>query len=151
MSEFISNHTETFKEILPHQTPSVKVHIKQYWHFRRATTKQYYIYFSELKSHNTFSGSLYKMRFSQSSHQTILTPPEVLPNNAVKWYLSMSFYLTRLKFAVSYYQIPDFFHKRCIRQCFFLSKMWTYSKSFLTVISAKVLSEKFIFKNLTII
>ena len=61
LSEFISNNTETFREILPHKAPFVRVHIKQYWHFRRAATKQYFTNFSEFIWHNTISGSYYKM------------------------------------------------------------------------------------------
>ena len=45
LSEFISNSTEIFKEILPHKAFSVRVHIKQFWHFQRVNTIQYYTSF----------------------------------------------------------------------------------------------------------
>ena len=51
-------------EILPHKTPFVRVHIKHYRHFRRATNKQYHTHFFEFISHNTFSGSYYKIRLN---------------------------------------------------------------------------------------
>ena len=43
----------------------------------------------------------------------------------------------RRRFSESYYQILDFFYRRCIWQYFFLSQMSSYSKSLLTVLSAK--------------
>ena len=58
LSEFISNNTETFREILTRKT---LFHMKQCWHFQRATTKQYYTRFSVFISDNTFSGSYYKI------------------------------------------------------------------------------------------
>ena len=61
LSEFISNNTESFREILPHKALFGRVHIKQYWHVRRVTTKQYHTYFSEFISHKTFSGSYYEI------------------------------------------------------------------------------------------
>ena len=59
LSEFISNNTETFREILLHKSLSVRVHIKQYWHFWRVSTKQCYTNLSEFISPNTFSESCY--------------------------------------------------------------------------------------------
>ena len=60
LSEFISNNTETFRDILLHKTLFVRHHIKHYWYFRGDTTKQYYSHLSEFTSHITFSGSYYK-------------------------------------------------------------------------------------------
>ena len=59
LPESISNNTETFTQILPHNILFVRVHITQYWHFWRVTTKYYYTHFSNFFSHNTFSGSFF--------------------------------------------------------------------------------------------
>ena len=96
-SEFISNNTHTFSELLPNKSKHIfRVHIKHYWHFEGVTRKQYYTLFQtssntdifrELLSNNTthFSrayikhndifrviGKQYYTLF-QSLHQTILT------------------------------------------------------------------------------
>ena len=96
-SEFISNNTHTFSELLPNKSKHIfRVHIKHYWHFEGVTPKQYYPLFQtssntdifrELLSNNTthFSrayikhndifrviGKQYYTLF-QSLHQTILT------------------------------------------------------------------------------
>ena len=41
LSEFISNNTDTFREILSHKTLFVRVRTKQYRHFQRVTNKQF--------------------------------------------------------------------------------------------------------------
>ena len=58
LPEFISNNTETFREILPQRILFVRVHIKQS-HYQSVTTKQYYIHFPVIISNNTFSPSYY--------------------------------------------------------------------------------------------
>ena len=83
VSEFISNNTETFREIPPHKTLFVRVHIKQYWHFRRVTTKQYYLHSPEFISHNTLSGSNYEIIlhiFSEFMSNNTETFREILPH-----------------------------------------------------------------------
>ena len=62
-SEFISNNTHTFSELLPNKSKHIfRVHIKHYWHFEGVTRKQYYTLFQtssntdifrELLSNNT--------------------------------------------------------------------------------------------------
>ena len=76
-SEFISNSYQTilhtfsrvhikqfwhFQRVTTKQdTFFVRVHTKSYWDFRRVTTKQYYTHFSKFISHNAFSGSYYQI------------------------------------------------------------------------------------------
>ena len=61
LSEFISHNTETFRVIPPHKTLFLRAHIKPYWHFPIVNSKQYYAHFSGFISHDTFSGSYYKI------------------------------------------------------------------------------------------
>ena len=45
-SEFISNSTDTFRELLPNRSKHIfRVHIKHYWHFQGVTLKYYYMLF----------------------------------------------------------------------------------------------------------
>ena len=45
-SEFTSNNTHTFRELLPNKSKHIfRVHIKHYWHFEKVTPKQYYTLF----------------------------------------------------------------------------------------------------------
>ena len=155
LSEFISNNTETFREILPHKAPFVRVHIKQYWHFRRAATKQYFTNFSEFIWHNTISGSYYKMIlhiFSEFISNNIDTSI-VTTKHYSKIILFCKFYQTKMRFSESCGQMLQiFFHRGCTRQYFFLSQMWTNSKSLLIWINEKSTFRKlFDFKKLKIV
>ena len=71
-SEFISNNTHTFRELLPNRSKHIfRVHIKQYWHFQGVTPKQYYTLFQTSKSTD----------LSRELRQTILyTFPELTSN-----------------------------------------------------------------------
>ena len=127
LSEFISSNTETFRKILLHKTLFTRVHIKQYWHFWRVNTKQYYTHFSEFISHNIFLASHYKITLHVFSelYRTILKPPELLPNSTVKIIL---FKFLSNKTDIFRELLPntsDCFHRRSTRQYFFLSQMWT--------------------------
>ena len=65
LSEFISNNTDVFRELLPKNTSHFFQTSYHTMHFQGGTLKWYYAY-------------------SQSSYQTILTPPELLPNGSAK-------------------------------------------------------------------
>ena len=126
-SEFISNNTHTFRELLPNRSKHIfRVHIKQYWHFQGVTPKQYYTLFQTSKSTD----------LSRELRQTILyTFPELtsnktdffkelLINNTTHFsrvYIKLlanntahiSFHQTILTFSESYWQtilqtLPDF-------------------------------------------
>ena len=54
-SEFISNNTHTFKELLPNKSKHVfRVYIKHRWHFEAVTPKQYYTLFRTSNSTDIF-------------------------------------------------------------------------------------------------
>ena len=58
-SEFISNDTHTFTELLPSKSKQIFiVHIKHYWHFDGVTSKQQYTLFQTLGSTDIFRGLL---------------------------------------------------------------------------------------------
>ena len=95
-SEFISNNTHTFSELLPNKSKHIfRVHIKHYWHFEGVTPKQYYtlfqassnsVIFTELLVNNTthLSKAYIKqlLTFSESYWQTILHIfPELTSSN----------------------------------------------------------------------
>ena len=63
-------------------------------------------------------------------HKTPLTPSELLTNSTIK------FQEVFIKWKWHFQVTTDFFQGNCTRQYFFLSKIWTYSKSLLTGISA---------------
>ena len=120
-------------EILP-QTLFVRVHIKQYKHFWRVTTKQYCIHFSNSISRNTLSGSYYKVLLHILS--------EVISNNIVidtfkvttKQYHKIILFYKFLSDETDIFRkfLPnttEVFHRRYTRQNFFLSQM---CKSLLT-------------------
>ena len=59
VSDFISNNTDSFMELLPNTFPD----IKQYWHFQRVTGKQYYTLFQSLyQAILTFSESSFQIK-----------------------------------------------------------------------------------------
>ena len=78
-SEFISNNTHTFRELLPNKSKHIfRVHIKYYWHFQGVTSKQYYtLTLPDIKQYWHFqkvTGKQYYKLFQISYHyQTILT------------------------------------------------------------------------------
>ena len=54
-SEFISNNTYTFSELLPNKSKHIfRVHIKNYWHFQGVTLKQYYTLFQTTNNTDIF-------------------------------------------------------------------------------------------------
>ena len=54
-SEFISNNTHTFKELLPNKSKHIsRVHIKHYWHFAGVTPKEYYTLFQTSSNTDMF-------------------------------------------------------------------------------------------------
>ena len=125
MSEFISSNTETFREIQLHKTLFVRVHIKQYWHFPRVSTKHYYIHFSDIISQNTFSGSYYQTTlhiFLEFISNNIDTS-RVTTKQYCKIILFYKFLLnsTTDVFKELLTNTTDFFHRRCTKQYFLVS------------------------------
>ena len=54
-SEFISNNTHTFEELLPNKSKHIsRVHIKHYWHFAGVTPKEYYTLFQTSSNTDMF-------------------------------------------------------------------------------------------------
>ena len=82
----MSMNTETFREIPPHKTPFVRVHIKNTDIFGEVLPNNTTHNFQSSYHITHFQGVTFKFycTFSQSSYQTILTPPELLPNSTVK-------------------------------------------------------------------
>ena len=113
-----------------------RVHMKQYWDFRRVTTKQYCTHFSELIPHNTFSGRYYKKILHISSEfLSNNTDTSKLTNSTVQTVLYTFLSNKTDIFRELLPNTTDFFHRICTRKHFFLSHIRTYSKSLLIGIS----------------
>ena len=94
-SEFLSNNTHTFRELLPNKSKHIfRVHIKHYWHFEEVTPRQYYTFFQtssntdmfrELLSNNTghFSRAYIKQywHFQRVVSKQYYTLLEFTPSN----------------------------------------------------------------------
>ena len=107
-SEFISNNTHTFSELLPNKSKHIfRVHIKHYWHFEGVTRKQYYTLFQTSSNTDIFREFLSSKYYtlSLSLHQAILTFSELLANNTTHFsraYIKQYWHFQRVSFKLNY-------------------------------------------------
>ena len=105
-SEFISNNTNTFRELLPNKSKNIfRVHIKYYWHFQGVISKQYYTLFQTSSNTDIFrvTGKQYYTLFQTSSNTDIFR--ELLANNTTHFsrvYIKQYWHFQRIPSKLNY-------------------------------------------------
>ena len=106
-SEFISNNTHTFRELLQNKSKyTFRVHVKHYYHFQGVTPKQYYTLF--LTSNNTdIFRELLANNTTHFSRVYIIQYWHFQRITTKQYWLFQSSYQTVFTLSLSYYQLID--------------------------------------------